>query len=165
MANDNGNTPTEDIIEKCKVDLCKEKMSTKSEMDAKCTDYDTKKDIEQRYEICCLMKAEETNKFYRRINYCVGIKSAKEATLIQDKIKAMGDLYGEINKQFKDLVGKIHDTKKKMETTVEAAEKLDRCIDEEERCNPGLYQALQDGVPDIWNIINTEIKHENRHLL
>ncbi len=173
MAKENTSTPTKDILDKCKLDLCKEKVALNSAKDAKVIDFNAQKDIVQRYKICCLVKAEETNKLYRHVDYQVAIRSVKESKLIQEKVKGMGDMYTALDKNFKDLVKKIQDTKKKMEDAVEAAEKLDRCIDEEERCNPGLFQVLGEvkvetsgpstdppgnGETDIWTFINDKVK-------
>lgn len=180
MAKENTSTPTRDILDKCKLDLCKEKVALKSSTGAKAIDFNAQKDIVQRYKICCLVKAEETNKLYRHVDYQVAVKSVKESKLIQDKVKGLGEMYKTLDKDFKDLIKKIQDTKKKMEDAVEAAEKLDRCIDEEERCNPGLFNVLGDvvietsglGAPtdpqtngeiDIWTFINDRVKAKTDH--
>ena len=143
-------SPTADILQKCKKDLCVEKVAAGSERAASETKVNSGKGDEQ-YKICCVVKADETNTFYRNFKFCIGTSTSKDAEQIQGKVKELIDKDKALKKKFKDLVKLIKETKTKMEGVLEVACRLDRCKEEEQRCNLDLYKALEDGIPNLWD--------------
>lgn len=139
-------TPTEDTIDKCKLELCEEKVAANSYKDAKCTDVESKQE-EKKYKICCLTKAQEAHHQYLNIDFCVATSAIEESKLIKDGIKNLVSKNGELEKMLKATTKAIKEVKTKLAEALDAACKFERCIEEEERCNPEILNALAQGIP------------------
>lgn len=141
--NDGDNTPTQEAKKKYKYELCKEKVACSSEKTSRQQDFTKVKEDEQ-YRICELIKAEETQKIYQNIDYTVGVGALKEAELVKNTLKEVEEQNKTLVKNLQDAVKQIKDTKNKMATALEVVCKLDRCIEEEERCNIDIYNELNE---------------------
>ncbi len=142
MSNKEEVNPTQNTIVRCKVDICEEKVATRSIKEAKCIDLDCKKK-EKQYRICDVVKAQKTFTLYTNLDLCLAIESIKSAELIKTKIENLVKKDEEVNKKYKDLAKSIKEIKNKYTEALELACKMERCIEEEERCHPDLLAKLR----------------------
>jgi len=157
--NNNGSTPTQEAIKKYKYDLCKEKVACSSEGQAKQVDFDSKKEIEQ-FKICELVKAEDTKEIYQNLNYTIGIGVAKEAELVGQALGTIDEQNKSLVKELQEAVKMMKDAKDKMSVALEVVCKMDRCVEEEERCNIDIYNEL-DGLPGFWKQLDEVMNDTN----
>lgn len=139
-----GGIATQEIIDKCIIELCKEKLASKSKNKALTEAVVNKKDSEQQYKLCLLVKAETAQRVYSRVNYCVSARAAGEIGEITEAINTIAGIKDDLNKGFSDLVKKIKETKNLMTEVEEVACRLDRCIEDEQRCNLDTYNRIRD---------------------
>ncbi len=139
-------SPTNDFIDKCKKELCHEKVAAQSKEDACCTDVNSQ-DQDNQYKICCLVTTQKTNQFYQNFKFCIGQPGARTGENTEAKIEELIKKEEDLKTKFKDLTKMIKSSRDKMKAAVECACGLERCFDEEERCNPDILKALEDGIP------------------
>ena len=154
-------SPTNDFIEKCKKELCDEKVAAASESEA-CKKEEEALDQDRQYKICCLVNSQEANTFYQNFKFCIGQPGSKTTEKSVDKIKDLIEKEKNLNSQYKDLTKMIKEARDKMKAAVECACGLERCFDEEERCNPDILKALEDGIDGFRNRI-LECKSETEN--
>jgi len=140
--------PTQDTIDQCKVEICREKVAARSTKEAKCTDLRCK-NKERQYKVCSLVKAQETYTLYTNLDLCIAIEGIKSSTLVKGKIDALITKDVELNKAYKDLAKSIKEIKNKYTEALEVACKMERCIEEEERCHPDLLAKLRRKINDF----------------
>lgn len=150
--------PTTEIINKYTENLDKEIATNESNKEAKEKERDTQDKIEQ-FKICLYVKANETSTIYENLKFYVSEGSSNEAGLIKNKVT-------DIKQKNTALVGMVNTTVtnvKAIRTTMDGAAdiacRLERSKEEELRCHPDIYNALQNGIPDIWTKLE-EIKTE-----
>ncbi len=142
-------SPTVEILKECKLEICRDKVTAKSEFNATCTDYwSVQEDLQ--YKICCLVKAQSTHTFYSNFKYCLGQKANKETELVNTKIGDLVAKEAELQSCFKDLMKMIKETKDNMSKVEEVACRIQNCKEEDERCNPDLVEKLINGIPNLF---------------
>ena len=102
-------------------------------------------------------KSREVWDTYNKLDLCYTVTSHKKGTLLYDDIKRYCDKEIELEKQLKEAVKCIKETKTKLNEVVNEACKIDRCIKEERRCKQGLYEHLK-GPKNEWKEILSEIE-------
>lgn len=152
----NGLTPTQEILSKYQETLGKNVEEYKSMRDGKAKERLTQDKIEQ-YKICLYVKARETNTTYTNLKFFVSEGANNEANEIQTVVTALKSKNNDLKTKIEQAASALKSIKKAMNEAVESACRLDRSKEEEKRCNIDIYNALQDGVPEIWSKI-AEIK-------
>ena len=143
MSLNTNNTPTQETIEQCKEILCDEIKNANSKKIASKIVKQTKKNI-KKYKTCCLVKTQDTQTFYDNLNLCVCVPGKKKTSLLTDEIKNTIKKREELAKMLKEAVSNIKKVKGKMSEAQDEACKLNRCWEEEKRCNLDLYNVLKD---------------------
>ena len=143
MSTTNSKTPTQEIVDKCKEILLDEIKNAGSRKKAGITHKQAKKII-IKYKTCCLDKAEETQTFYGKLNLYTCIPGKKKTELLSEEVKKAIKKREDLEKKLKDAVAEIKKVKGKMTEAQDEACKLNRCWEEEKRCNLDLYKKLKD---------------------
>ncbi len=138
-------SPTNDFIDKCKKDLCDEKVTANSKSEACCTEMESNAQ-DRQYKICCLVTSQKANQFYQNFKFCTGQPAVKISEKSKEKVAELIEKEKELHKKFKELTKMIKESRDKMKIAVECACGLERCFDEEERCNPDVLNALETGI-------------------
>ena len=147
MAN-NGKSPTQEVIDKCKDILCDDIIALKAEKDASIIKRTAREEVEQ-YKICCFVKAQQAFHTYTSLDLLVATKAKKTVEVLGGNVKKYIEIDNGLAKILSETVKSIKEVKKKLAEVADEACKLDRCVEEEQRCNPDLKKALENGVPRI----------------
>lgn len=151
----NGNDglqPTDEIINKYRENLDKEVATSESNKEAKEKERDTQDKIEN-YKICLYVKANETSTIYENLKFYVSEGSSNEAGLIKTKVTEIKQKNTALSGLVNTTVANIKNIRTAMNGAADIACRLERSKEEEKRCHPDIYNALQNGIPTIWDTL------------
>ncbi len=160
MADNNNATPTQDIINNCKLELCREKVAAEYIHEAECIEHE----ISEEGLLCSLYVYKTTNSIldlYCGVDFNYAVPLIKGKELIKGQLDELIEKNNALGSKYKDLVKMIREVRQNYTDVLDEACKLQRCIEEEELCNPDTSKELGkvDGLVD--NIIGLEDEARN----
>ena len=154
-------SPTMEIINKCIEDLCDEIEGYQAEKEA-CEILWEADEESKKYKICCFVKSEKALETYTNLDLCVGIGAQAQAKLIGDNVKNYSQEDSDLESSLKDAIKSIKEVKSILADASDKACKLDRCVEEEERCNPDILKTIKKGVSNFNDKIERVKKHPRK---
>ncbi len=141
MADNNTVKPTQDILNRCELELCENKAAAGSVLIAETTEWHSS-NMTTQFNVYCYDMTDKMVDTYCELERCYVIPVSKKKELISGRITSLIEKNEALGTKYKSLVKKIRELREKYVEAWDEACKIGVCMEDEQRCNDTIYKKF-----------------------